>query len=102
MDFFAGQEVVSRVGDPIWTMVYAGGILPGRRVDAAAVYGTLREALLRVTPEEPFRGPRHRGEGETVYQSESRGDLERFDGRETIAPGGEIVYELTYSGGLVA
>lgn len=99
-DRFVGQETVYADGNPVWAMCYAGGVV-GSAVDAAQAYAFLRRALRAVTPAYPYRGPRTFGEGPYLYTNESRGGVERFWGVEVIARGGQPVYELRYSGGLL-
>lgn len=109
-DFFIGQETVYQVeptGDrPVWSMVYAGGVLPalagfGEAANAQKIYTFLGAAMRRITHERPFRGPSHWQESDWLYQDESLGNLERFQGSEWICFQGKRVYELQYSGGLI-
>jgi len=60
MEFFAGQETVSRNDRVIWSMSYSGGARPeiADRYTILAIYKFLRRALLGVSVEEPLRGPR--------------------------------------------
>lgn len=59
MAYFVGQEVVFHRDQAVWSMSYAGGVLPLSRdsADARAIYAFLRLALRHGGKEEPYRGP---------------------------------------------
>lgn len=104
MGFFVGQETVSRDERVIWSMSYSGGARAEitDRDTFLAIYKFLRQALLGVGVEEPYRGPRMFEQEGMVYRNEVEGTLDRFHGVETIAPhDGAPLYELRYSGGLL-
>jgi len=99
---FAGQEIVYYRGKPVWTMSYAGNIppeIPKEEVDA--LVALLHKALMRVPAEIPYRGPRDLQDGAYTYSNQPEGNLDSFFGRETIAHGEKVVYELRYGGGMV-
>jgi hypothetical protein len=104
MGFFVGQETVSRDEGVIWSMSYSGGAR-GEITDRdtfLAIYKFLRQALLAISVEEPYRGPRLFELARMVYRNEVEGGLDRFHGVETIArQNGAPLYELRYSGGLL-
>ena len=104
MAFFAGQETVSRDDRVIWSMSYSGGARAeiADRDTFFAIYKFLRQALLGVRVEEPFRGPRLFAQVGMIYRNEVEGTLDRFHGVETIARhDGASLYELRYSGGML-
>ncbi|SEN17667.1 DUF5680 domain-containing protein [Bradyrhizobium sp. OK095] len=104
MGFFVGQETVSRDEGVIWSMSYSGGVRAEitDRDTFLAIYKFLRQALLAISVEEPYRGPRLFELARMVYRNEVEGGLDRFHGVETIArQNGEPLYELRYSGGLL-
>lgn len=104
MGFFVGQETVSRDERVIWSMSYSGGVGAeiGDRDIFLAIYRFLRQALLGVSVEEPYRGPRRFERDGLVYRNEIEGGLDRFHGVETIdRHDGAQLYELRYSGGLL-
>jgi hypothetical protein len=104
MGFFAGQETVSRDGRVIWSMSYSGGVRAEitERDEFLAIYKFLRQALLGVSVEAPYRGPRLFEQMGMVYRNEIDGGLDRFHGVETIAwHDGAQLYELRYGGGLL-
>lgn len=93
---FAGEEAVWHSGAPVWAMNYVG------RVTGEGFSGDfLKAALLRCTPDMPWRGPREYREGEYVYRCSVTGDFTWFRGTETIAYQGRTVYECLFHGGSV-
>lgn len=101
---FVGQEVVSRWEQPIWSMSYAGGVIPAARdvSETRVIYAFLRLALRQGTADRPYRGPAMVHEGPYTYTNESHGGLDAFLGIEQIARDGQKVYELYYAGGFVS
>jgi hypothetical protein len=99
--FFAGQEVVEYEQQPIWSMVYSGGIIipDVSREQLASIYAFLRQALRLVNAAAPYRGPQHFEDGPYTYKNTYHGTLELFYGEEYIFAHGQKVYELRYSGG---
>lgn len=102
-DYFVGQEVVEYQGRPVWSMVYAGGMLDAAASPAQAreVYTFLQQALRLVSPSHLYRGPSLFEAGPYCYRNTQSGDLERFSGLEVITQGGTTLYELNYNGGLI-
>ena len=100
---FAGQEMVYESGKPVWTMSYAGTILPNvDSKDVEAAVKLLHTALMRVRVERPFRGPGLVTDGAYRYANHVEGTLESFFGEEMISRGVDLrLYELHYGGGLV-
>ena len=93
---FAGEEALWISGVPYWSMNYAG------RVTGNNFSGDfLKEALLRVPEEAPFRGPREYSGGEYTYHCETEGNFEWFQGKETIDRQGKQIYECCFHGGLI-
>jgi hypothetical protein len=104
MGFFVGQEIVSRDDRVIWSMSYSGGVRAEitDRDTFLAIYKFLRQALLGVNADEPYRGPRRFEQAGMVYRNEVEGALDHVHGVETIARhDGALLYELRYSGGLL-
>ena len=93
---FAGEEALWIKGVPYWSMNYIG------RVTGGNFSGDfLKEALLRVPKEKPFRGPDDYVNSDYAYHCESEGSFEWFQGREIISYKGEEIYECVFHGGLV-
>lgn len=104
MRFFVGQETVSNDGRIVWSMSYSGGVRAEIRDPETflAIYKFLRQALLGVRVEEPYRGPRLFEQDGMVYRNDAEGALDRFHGVETIARQDRTpLYELRYGGGLL-
>ena len=93
---FAGEEALS-IGDvPYWSMNYLG------RVTETSYSGDyLKEALLRVPFEKPFRGPQEFSDGDYTYKCEVSGDFEWFQGYETIEYRGAVIYDCYFHGSTI-
>jgi hypothetical protein len=99
---FAGQEIVYCNGKPVWTMSYAGNIPANvSNSDVEALVKLLHKALMRVPAEIPYRGPLNLRDGAYTYTNHPEGHFDSFFGREIIARGTAVLYELRYGGGLV-
>ena len=95
-DKFAGEEALWISEEPYWSMNYVG------RVTGDNFSGDfLKEALLRVPEDKPFRGPDKYTNGDYEYFCSIDGDFEWFQGRETISYKGEQIYECYFHGGLI-
>ena len=93
---FAGEEALYIKEKPYWSMNYIG------RVTGENFSGDfLKEALLHVPFEKPFRGPEYYSNGDYTYHCEVDGDFEWFQGRETICHNGKEIYECYFHGGLI-
>lgn len=93
---FAGEEAVWISGKPYWSMNYAG------QVTGEPFSGDfLKEALLRVPADKPFRGPEEYKNGDYIYKSTVKGDFEWFHGHEVITFSGEVIYECYYHGTMI-
>jgi len=95
---FSGQETVFYLGKLGWQMNYEGEVLDAK-LDPHQVYDFLKKALRQVTLVKPFRGPNHFVEGNFEYINKSEGDLNKFQGKETIYFHNQEVYHLHYYGG---
>lgn len=95
-DKFAGEEALWILEVPFWSMNYAG------RVTGDNFSGDfLKEALLRVPEEKPFRGPDEYTDGDYTYKCDIDGGFEWFQGYETISYKGALIYECYFHGGLI-
>ena len=95
-DRFAGEEALWISGVPCWSMNYAG------RVIGEPFSGDfLKEALLHVPEEMPYRGPRKYANGDYTYFCDTEGDFKWFQGRETIEYRGKLIYECLFHGGII-
>lgn len=96
---YGGREVVFVEGKPVWMMVYYGWVNKDQNADE--VYDVLMAALRLSTIDMPYRGPSLYEQNDWRYVNEVNGTFERFDGREQIFNGDNLVYEARYMGGLV-
>ena len=92
----AGEEALWISGRPYWSMNYAG------RVTGPHFSGDfLKEALLHVPEEKPYRGPEQYADGDYVYRCETEGSFDWFRGKETIEYLGQPIYECFFHGGIL-
>lgn len=95
-DRFAGEEALWISGIPYWSMNYAG------RVTGENFSGDfLKEALLHVPAEKPYRGPDSYTDGDYIYYCDTEGSFDWFRGKETIEYRGEPIYECYFHGGII-
>ena len=93
---FAGEEALWISGVPYWSMNYAG------RVTGNNFSGDfLKEALLRVPEDMPYRGPERYEDGGYDYTCSVTGDPEWFRGEERICFQGREIYECFFHGGRI-
>ncbi len=98
---FIGEEVVRKSDKAVWGMNYYGKIVSDN-TDSDQLYPFLKEVLMMVKADRPFRGPGDINKGEWEYHDESIGTVDMFNGTETIYFNKEKVFELNYHGGSVA
>ncbi|PUU90465.1 MAG: XRE family transcriptional regulator [Halanaerobium sp.] len=95
-EHFAGEEAVWIKETPVWAMNYYGRVL------AAGFEGDfLKEALLNVTAEMPYRGPAEYVKDDLKYKCSLKGDFEYFKGYEAIYKKDNKVYECRFHGGII-
>jgi hypothetical protein len=95
-ELFAGEEALWISDVPYWSMNYIG------RVTGGPFSGDfLKEALLHVPAEMPYRGPEKYENADYAYACSVEGEAEWFQGRETIRYRGEQIYECVFHGGLI-
>lgn len=93
---FAGEEGLWYFDQPIWSMNYIG------RIIATGFSGDfLKEALLLVPKDLPFRGPLNYSKNEYKYTCEVEGDFNWFNGLENIYNNNTKVYECRFHGGII-
>jgi hypothetical protein len=69
--------------------------------DAKMIYIFLKEAMLQISPQYPFRGPAKFEKSTFRYENQQYGSLDRFHGIESIYENGEKAYVLYYHGGKI-
>lgn len=93
---FAGEEALWIKNKPYWSMNYAG------RVTGSNFSGDfLKEALLNVSYDKPFRGPEHYKNGDYTYDCMVEGRFEWFQGYEVICYQDKQIYECYFHGSVV-
>ena len=98
---FSGQEAVSLTEHVLWSMTYSGKSMPGG--DLQEIYDFLRQALLLIPADAPFRGPKELfGNAGLHYRNSYSGDIGFFSGEESICREGVLLYKLHYTGGWVS
>ncbi len=94
---FSGSEAVWHQDNPIWSMNYIGRII-GDFFDN----DFLKEALLNVTDDIPYRGPEIFVKGDYHYHCKVEGDFVWFQGYEEIFYLKEKIYECCFHGGIIS
>lgn len=103
-NFFGGEPYGGRIivfykNKPYWIMVYYGWII--KEFESNLVYGVLRNALMEMPEDAPFRGPNEYKQNEFTYSNTWNGEVEKFSGMEQITQGKNLIYKANYMGGLV-
>ena len=93
---FAGEEALWISDNPYWCMNYAGRVI-GEHFSG----DFLKEALLHVPEDMPYRGPKQYMSGDYTYRCDTEGSFEWFRGKETISYQGRLIYECFFHGGLI-
>jgi hypothetical protein len=96
---FGGREIVFYKNQPFWIMVYYGRVAQG--FNPKEVFQFLKEALLSMPQEAPYRGNKYLSRDDFEYFNEYTGKVDDFEGREKITFKGVACYEARYFGGLV-
>lgn len=99
---FMGEEIVYIDENPVWGMNYYG-ITLDKTLSEDAIDKALRPALSKVGEDDilPVRGPKEYKNNDYTYSFIVNGDLEYFDGIETIYKNNNKIYELKCHGGLI-
>ena len=98
--FVGFEKIFNSNKELLWVMNYFGEVLCSDS-DPKNIYSFLREALLMVSPEYPFRGPAKLEKQNFRYENQQSGFLDRFHGIEGIYENNERVYVLYYHGGKI-
>jgi len=97
---FIGEEIVWQNEKIVWGMNYYGEIIT-KIISAKDIYQFLQEALKRVSEDKPFRGPDNFKKNDFEYINKVDGTVKKFQGEEIIFYKKQLVYKLSYHGGLV-
>jgi hypothetical protein len=99
-DPFGGEEIVFFNNKVIWVMNYYGYILD-ETISEKEITDFLKQALINVREEAPFRGPAEFNSGNYSYVSSAKGDVDSFVGSENIFLEKNKVYKLNFHGGMI-
>ncbi|MEI6498915.1 MAG: DUF5680 domain-containing protein [bacterium] len=102
--FAPGQEVVYYKDQPVWAMAYAGGMKFEHHNNKELTHNTivfLKEALLNMDREKPFRGPISFKREKWRYLSRIKGEIKDFTGNESIFYQDNLVFEQNFIGGMI-
>ena len=91
---FAGEEALWENNIPFWSMNYIGRVI-GDNFSG----DFLKEALLNVPEEYPFRGPLEYKNGDYAYYCKINGNFSWFNGIEEIHYKNIKIYECIFHGG---
>ncbi len=100
---FIGEEIVYIDNETYWGMNYYG-VTIDETYEEEAMDNALRPALMMVGVDEnviPVRGPSEYINNGYRYTFNVQGDIENFNGIETIYKDNVKIYELRCSGGLI-
>lgn len=93
---FSGEEAVWHNQTPIWCMNYAGRVI-GDNFHS----DFLKEALLHVSEDMPYRGPAIYTKGDYHYHCKIEGEFIWYQGYEEIFYVDEKIYECYFHGGVI-
>jgi len=99
-----GQEVIYFKNTPVWTMAYTGGMKEEWHKDeyfTSETFKFLKEALLAMDKDKPYRGPMSFRRDEWWYISKIKGEIDDFIGNEKIYNNNRLVFEQNFIGGLI-
>jgi len=89
-----GMTTVYHRERPVWAMSYGGpGQTEGHQDHAKETFNFLKDALMHVTPELPFRGPPEYIVGDRSYHFDMSGDISAGTWREQITESGILTFE---------
>jgi hypothetical protein len=99
-----GQEVIYYKNKPIWAMSYTGGMkieYHNNSKLAEETFNFLKESLLKMNPDKPFRGPTNYKRNEWCYIGKVKGDIKDFTGNEKIYYKNDLLFEQNFIGGII-
>lgn len=96
---FLGEEAVWYEEKPVWGMNYVGRMLTETIPNGFSPF--LKDALMMVPEEMPYRGPEEHMNGDFRYTCTVEGDVFWFRGKEVVFYKGERIYQLYFHGGMI-
>lgn len=97
----SGSEVVYFDHEPVWSMVYRGGLCGAATTTSGALFAFLKEVLRTHSGSPPARGPRQLEASGFVYTLSLDGDLASFSAVEAIQQMGVLQYKRVMLGGSI-
>lgn len=87
---------------PSWELMYFGkGMIEGHYDKVKPTFDFLKQALMKVTPELPFRGPLEFIDGDRRYAFELHGNIENCTWVEEITEIGDLTFTQKGSAGII-
>lgn len=96
--FSGSEQVYDQENNLLWVMNYYGEVFSASS-DSEEIYAFLKEAMLLISPEYPFRGPAELKKKNLRYENSQYGSFAHFHGVERIYENNDEVYVLHYHGG---
>ena len=93
---FAGEEALWENDIPFWSMNYMGRLLNNGELG-----DFLKEALMQVSDDMPYRGPVEYTDGDYLYKCTVEGSFTWFTGYEEIFNKDTKIYECVFHGGSI-
>lgn len=94
---FIGEELVWKDEKVFWGMNYRGELLVDETPNGFGKF--LKKSLQNVSSDNPFRGPEYFSDGDFTYKCSWDGQVDSFNGVESIFHGGKEIYKLCFHGG---
>lgn len=96
---FIGEELIWQDEKVFWGMNYNGKLLVEDSPHGFSSF--LKEALKNVSPDSPFRGPKKFVKDNFCYECDWNGDVQFFNGTETVKYKNQEVFKLHFHGGIL-
>ncbi len=96
---FIGEEIIWQNENVFWGMNYNGKLLVEDSPHGFSKF--LKEALKNVNEDSPFRGPAKFENNNFTYECNWNGDIQFFNGSETVKHNGLEVFKLNFHGGFL-
>lgn len=97
---FIGQEVIYKNNKVVWAMNYFGNTFDAKNEKLATLF--LKETLNKLSKDCRFGKNCEFEKREFKYQGTGQGSLEKFSGSEQIFQKENLIYQLSYQGGIIS
>lgn len=95
-----GRMIIYRDDIPVWAMSYHGRVLTSIP-EPDDIHAFLEKALSGFAEAYPLRGPDYIAEGNWSYEQDTEGDLNAFQGEESVFFKGIRCFSLQFLGGVI-